>query len=1011
MAESIFTKLAPERQLNVFRTIQEGIESDPPRPKATFANVCMAYAAEQFLLDAGREGRLDHEKVKTLQRHLDEAGGVLFHGLSSQGPHSVADFREDTFGRIERMLAPDVQAAALIALNATIKQKPPRSIDDLFASVRQFLAPTLSHSSSGASVLSELDPPMQRRLFDTLSEGATDSRGLLTQSSVVAALVAERAVVQSARLGQLQEGQLIDLEGSIDAAGGEISPGLRSKGPGSVAMFRLSTLGWITENLPVRVQPAALWTLNALLAHRAPADLGEVFSAVTEFIEPLQRQSPFRVLSLERQIRVFETLRESFHSRPALHRHRFSENFAAVVRVFELEQFVVSAPVRGHSFVEAIQDLHKSLEATEFLLATDEEAASADSIRSFCSGPLDRIATVLQPERAQACFAALNARLAAAQPAISGTREMLSTAISFLAPILKSLDLLADRPAPDQAQLFSASEGQKAAPTSVQSAPAPIPVFSPEPVAAPDPVVVLDPEPVLHPVVVSDPGVAEQPAVDADPLDTSEPISDPAPSPAFSAPSLKDRVVATIEAAETPVVRIDEPSSQAIEVPLREVSAAAPLSSPPLAEEPDEILAETIIPDSKPESDPASRLETGSSLGLIDDFSGGSLQADRRTAEADIEADELTKEAAEPPRRRFRIRFNILFLLLLPAGGLAAFQVSQQLSRGPQKPVLSEDVADFPLAPARPVAQAGSGQIPSALLSPGADSVSAQTLDTPPPPPLDDSLELLTTPLPELPTPIAMPTFIAPQRSEVTARSSSAAPLTPSPAALDAPAPTAPPAATPASVAKPVAPPAKAQASAPSPALEVATLDSRPASVPDPQTVEMSLDPKGRISVGGDLADPAVRRLAQQWVQQQSLPPVGLEAMAISRLYPPSKSPSVGPQPQTPGAAAGVDPYAELPMALREPLRKQVQSLLVSERMDQRIRVLPASRVTLPSPLGKSPKVETIPLVMFTDGQIVLLTPPSDVRLMASIQDWADAQPLPPKGFVTPMVLSFQPKA
>jgi len=47
----------------------------------------------------------------------------------------------------------------------------------------------------------------------------------------------------------------------------------------------------------------------------------------------------------------------------------------------------------------------------------------------------------------------------------------------------------------------------------------------------------------------------------------------------------------------------------------------------------------------------------------------------------------------------------------------------------------------------------------------------------------------------------------------------------------------------------------------------------------------------------------------------------------------------------------------------------------------------------------------------FTDGQIVLLKPPSDSSLMASIQAWADAQPLPPEGFVSPVVLSFQPRA
>ena len=83
----------------------------------------------------------------------------------------------------------------------------------------------------------------------------------------------------------------------------------------------------------------------------------------------------------------------------------------------------------------------------------------------------------------------------------------------------------------------------------------------------------------------------------------------------------------------------------------------------------------------------------------------------------------------------------------------------------------------------------------------------------------------------------------------------------------------------------------------------------------------------------------------------------------------------------------------------------------MSERLERRLRVLPAGSVNLSSPLATSRRVEHIPVVMFTDGQIVLLKPPSDASLMTSIQAWADAQPLPPEGFVTPVVLSFQPRA
>jgi len=1044
MAESIFTKLTPERQLNVFRTIQEGIESHPPRPQATFINVCMAYAAEQFLLDAAREGRLDHAKVTALQQHVDDAGGVLCHGLSSQGANSIGDFRESTFGRLERVLTPEVQASALQALNSRLKQQPPHTIDELFGGVRQFLEPTFGQTPSGISSLADLDGAMQRRLFDTMAAGAADPRGLVAQPNVVAALQAERAVVQAARLGQLQEGQLIDLERSIDAAGGEIAPGLRSKGPGSVATFRSSLFGWVSDNLPVRVQPAALWTLNALLAHRAPAGLDDVFAGGAEFLEPLQRQGPFQGLRLERQVRVFETLRDSFHSRPALHSQRFSDTFAAVVRALDLEQEVVGAPGAGRPFVEQITQLDKALEATGRLLVTDDEAASADNIHAFCTGPLDRIRNGLPPDLAQACFAALNSRLATAQPTHTGTREMVASASTFLEPVLKSLDLQADRAGTDLPEPSPLSEGQRAVAVPLQPPVAPEPVATPQPVLAPQPVVSAEPVVTPEPVSTSEPVVTPEPVITSDPVVTPEqvvipepaptptpvatpepvvvptpvavetpvvsreprepvvspaavspaavslaevspaPQSAPAPAPAFTVPTLVDRVEATVESPDAAVVRLDEPSSEAIEVPVRDT-------------------VPEVEPEPEPEPEVVARPQAGPSLGLIDDFSGGTLQPARRDGGAEDGTDQEATEQAEPPRRRFRIRFNFLFLLALPAGSLAAYHVTQQLSRGPQRPTPSPTVADLPATSVIPV---GSGPVAAPAAVPVPETTTARTQQVQPPPPADDSLELLTTPLPDLPTPIPMPSFVAPSRPVATTppsvtNPSSNPPTTPA-------APSVPTAASTPVLSTPAPSGLSSSGSAPSSPTPTSTA---PAPEMAPQTVQLSMDPSGRVAIGGDAADPAVRRHAQQWALQQTPPPAGLEAVAISRLEPPALVPSTRAAVQPRPTLETADPYADLPEALREPLRQQVQSLLVSERLERRLRVLPAGSVNLSSPLAAARRVEHIPVVMFTDGQIVLLKPPSDSSLMASIQAWADAQPLPPEGFVTPVVLSFQPRA
>jgi len=535
----------------------------------------------------------------------------------------------------------------------------------------------------------------------------------------------------------------------------------------------------------------------------------------------------------------------------------------------------------------------------------------------------------------------------------------------------------------------------------------------PEPVAAPEPEVVSEPVAVAEPVTVAEPVVEPEPVV------SPEPVSPPAPAPAFTVPPLADRVVATVEAADTPVVRIDEPSSEAIEVPVRETVSAIPVTPVPEALELEEavvveeaaVKADTVPGKSsqdaepEPEPEPDSRSQPGPSLGLIDDFSGGTLQPSRRTQDADDDGDQApTDEAEEPTRRRFRIRFNFLFLLALPAGGLAAYHVTQQLSRGTQRPAPSPAVADgrssIPTTPLSPVVPVNPVPTTAAQPAPATGAVTARAQELPPPPPVDEDLALLITPLPDLPAPVPMPVFVAPVRP---ATSTSPAPAAAVPSAVPA-VPPAPVQAQPPVQAEPPAP-------APQPEMAMAAVQPRPAAATAPQTVQLSMDPSGRIAVGGDMADPAVRRHAQQWALQQTPPPAGLDAMAISRIDAPAVVPSTRAVAPDPREQAPADPYADLPESLREPLRQQVQNLLVSERLERRLRVLPAGRVTLNSPLATSRRVENIPVVMFTDGQIVLLKPPSDSSLMGSIQAWADAQPLPPEGFVTPMVLSFQPKA
>ena len=115
----------------------------------------------------------------------------------------------------------------------------------------------------------------------------------------------------------------------------------------------------------------------------------------------------------------------------------FGDALHAVVDILSLEQKAVMAPGAGRSFVENILELHHSLVPLAGSFALDVHAASPQSLKAFCEGPVASIGRGLPPDLARACFAALSARLACLVPADWGTRELVEFSVEFLDPILR----------------------------------------------------------------------------------------------------------------------------------------------------------------------------------------------------------------------------------------------------------------------------------------------------------------------------------------------------------------------------------------------------------------------------------------------------------------------------------------------------------------------------------------------------------------------------------------------
>lgn len=286
-----FEGLDAERQVLVFRTIQDATQAVPPRADATFPSVVNAFQAELQLLRRSWEGQLSDDLLAHLEGSIAAAGGVLAPGTYAQGKQSVASFRAETFKALQPLLPGDVLTAAVAALNVRLRELKPVSLNDLFKAVRAFFMPLLSQgwNSPTLQTFKALEPERQAQVFRTIEMaiGERPDLEITIFASAVKAVSAERTLIQSAEQGQLSLDKLQLLQGAIDECGGVIAPDLRSSGEGSLGDFIESCFLRPGRELPVEVRQASLAALNAKLASSSINSLADLESATRAFMQPL----------------------------------------------------------------------------------------------------------------------------------------------------------------------------------------------------------------------------------------------------------------------------------------------------------------------------------------------------------------------------------------------------------------------------------------------------------------------------------------------------------------------------------------------------------------------------------------------------------------------------------------------------------------------------------------------------------------------------------------------------
>lgn len=104
-------------------------------------------------------------------------------------------------------------------------------------------------------------------------------------------------------------------------------------------------------------------------------------------------------------------------------------------------------------------------------------------------------------------------------------------------------------------------------------------------------------------------------------------------------------------------------------------------------------------------------------------------------------------------------------------------------------------------------------------------------------------------------------------------------------------------------------------------------------------------------------------------------------------------------------SALSADPFASLPEAWREPMRRAMQALPAPDGSTP--RVVNARHVHIPS--RRIASATEVPLALQSDGSIDILSRPKEPAVLDEIRDWSAVQRPPAAGSVSPAVVHLHP--
>ena len=417
-ASAAFSELEPSRQILVFRSIQEGLEADPPRPQASFANCVAAYGAVEDVLEAGQTGQLDNDKLALLQQRVRSAGGCIAPGLKAEGHQSIAAFRGATFESLLSRYGTETIQAVQKTLNTKLRILKLQDLGALFQEIASFFTPLTAtpENQQTLSLFEQLSVADQVLVFKTMEEAmeAPSPRSQANFGAVVQAFTSLNTTLNAARSGQLSGDHLQDLQQAVSDAGGQLAPGLNALGDESIQHFYEFSFGELERQLKPTVLPHAHAALNACLRRSKPNSFISLVQMVKAFLEPvINKQADNRLLerlqklSLSSQCLLLDTFAGNFS------RAEHSEHcgFFTLVEAYESYENLCSTASSGRINESFFEHLEQRVAAAGGLIEPGVHAQGQRSINAFREETFTALRNRCLPEVAAAALDAANTQL------------------------------------------------------------------------------------------------------------------------------------------------------------------------------------------------------------------------------------------------------------------------------------------------------------------------------------------------------------------------------------------------------------------------------------------------------------------------------------------------------------------------------------------------------------------------------------------------------------------------